>query len=600
MNRSTAFVLIDCQEDFLARPGLVPDRDTLVAQIAVALRSARAQGMRVAHVRTSSGSNGTKAMPHRRAAPEVVEGTPGAAAPVELAEATDEPVFAKHFFSALDAEEFAQWLAAESVDRIHLAGVHTHACIQATALDAYARGYRVLIDPCLVGSDRPEHARQALAWLDGRAARVDSLESPDLSGLNRQQAALAALSVADRHDRLGAWLALLEQRAPSIVDALVSSVSKPRRDAEGEVAYGLSLVRAVTESLSDHETFADRLVRYRPIGTVALITPWNNPFAIPVGKIAPAIGYGNAVAWKPAPAGTAIADLVLEGLVEAGLGAFVSLFRGGAPVGAALAEADGIAALSFTGSVTAGRSLMATAGRRALPIQAELGGSNAAIVDRSADLALAAKDLAAAIFSFAGQRCTAIRRIIVHKHVSEAFESALVEAVTELRLGDPDDPRTDVGPMIDPRARAQLAASIDDATAKGARAIVGGTEPVEGAESDRWLRPTVLTDVPTDHPLRRREAFGPVAILIVADDLDAALALHNDSAYGLVGAIYANDADVISAFARQAEAAILSLNRARPPFSSDGPFTGWKASGFGIAEHGRWNRDFYTRAQVIY
>jgi acyl-CoA reductase-like NAD-dependent aldehyde dehydrogenase len=600
----TALLLVDLQEDYLARPGLVPPREQLVASIAHALAIARAAGEPVFHVRT----NGSEPMPHRREAPEVVAGTPGAEPPPELRERPGEQVFTKRFFSAFDAPGLADALGETGITRLRLAGVHTHACIHATALDAYSRGLEVEIDPVLVGSDSPTHAAEALNWLDGRAASLATstashwqhrdpcdqeriLDEVPFASADEVEAAAKSLTASslpleERAARLRAWHDALAASRDTWVDALIETVAKPRRDAEGEITYGLALLDHVAATLSDRDASDARTVNYRPVGRAGLITPWNNPFAIPLGKLAPALGFGNAVLWKPAPAGTRIATMLRDSLKEVGL--HVALVTGGGATGRAMIERGGLDLLSFTGSVPVGRAIIAAAGHRTLAVQAELGGCNAAIVDESADRDAAAADLAAAMFSFAGQRCTAIRRVILFNSIAADFTKRLFTAVEKLCIGLPRDPATQIGPVIDRAAQRHFLE-------------LGGAQPPPGLpESGCWMAPALLGGLPDDHPLLASEAFGPLAAIQIARDLDHSIALHNATSFGLVGAMFTTDAKSERRFLAEADAGMLSINRARPPFSASGPFVGWKRSAFGPPEHGRWNRETYTRPQAQY
>jgi acyl-CoA reductase-like NAD-dependent aldehyde dehydrogenase len=567
-------------------------------------------------------ADGADAMPHRRAVPEAVEGTAGARTPAELRERSGEPVFHKRFFSAFDAAGLEEELRAQGAERLLVAGVHSHACIQATALDAYARGLEVVIGEELVGSYDAAHAAQALGWLDGRAATVKSIaailgtavapwqhrnpcdsaellfevEAQSPAAVEAEAGRLASvqrLPLAQRAARLSDWHRRLETNRDTWIEALIRDLGKPRRDAEGEVAYGLGLLSYVTATLRDEEAGGVRRSLYRPHGTAGLITPWNNPFAIPVAKLAPALGYGNAALWKPALPGSRIAAMLRDSLADAGLGDWVSLVTGDAATGqAVLRNAD---LVSFTGSVPVGRLMVAEAARRFIPVQAELGGSNAAIIDTSAELGAAAEDLAAAMFSFAGQRCTAIRRVLVLDAVYEPFVERLAATVEALRVGDPADSATQVGPVID-KDRQQAFVAM----AQSGRVIAGGKVPTGLPAAGCWVEPTLLADLPPGHPLLSSEVFGPLAAIVRVADLPAAIANHNATGMGLFGALFTQDAESVDRFLAEAQAGILSINRARPPFAPEGPFVGWKASGYGTPEHGRWNRDFYTRAQAVY
>ena len=594
MSRS-ALLLIDLQEDYLARPGLIPPRGELVSRIASALAAARAAGEAIFHVRTG----GTGAMPHRDIAPDP-------AAPPELTEHPGEPVFTKRFFSAFDAPGLDDALRAAGISRLRLAGVHAHACIHASALDAYAKGYEVEIDESLIASDQPAFAALSLRWLDGRAATLVTskasswqhrnpcnqdhiLDDIPLLTPDDVRPAIAkldapALPIEERAARLRALHENLSNNRDLVIEALIRSIAKPRRDAEGEVAYGLALLDHVATTLDEPQGH----VAFRPLGRIGLITPWNNPFAIALGKLAPAIGYGNAVAWKPALQGTAVARLLAAALAEVGLDGGLTLITGGASTGRAMIDSEMLDLLSFTGSVPTGRAIIAAAGHYALPVQAELGGCNAAIVDSSADLACAASDLAAAMFSFAGQRCTAIRRVILTADIAATFTERLVAEVAKLRLGDPGDPQAHLGPVIDRAAQQRFLAL--------AQTHAPASLPAAGC----WVAPALLHDLPADHPLLTEEVFGPLAAIQVARDLDHSIHLHNATNYGLVGAIFTTDPAAQTRFIAEAQAGMLSVNRARPAFSPAGPFVGWKSSAFGPPEHGRWNRDTYTRPQAHY
>ena len=624
MTGATALLLVDCQEDYLARDGLQPPREALVAAIAGALAEARGKGWPVFHVRTRVSANGADAMPHRQAAPEAVAGSSGAEAPAALRERPSEPVFFKRFFSAFDAEGLADAAHGAGVEHLLLAGVHSHACVEATALDAYARGFAVTIGADLVGSYDPAHGAVALEWLHGRAATVaasaailgtaaepgrhrnpcDSDEvmfevacqpAASVAAEADRLAGVAPLPIAERAARLDDWHGRLTANRTHWVEALIRDLGKPRADAEGEVAYGLGLLADVAATLGDEEEGGGRRLRYRPHGIAGLITPWNNPFAIPLAKLAPAIGYGNAALWKPALPGSRIAAMLRDSLTEAGLGEGVSLVTGDAVAGQAVLRAADV--VSFTGSVPVGRLIVAESGRRFIPVQAELGSSNAAIIDASADLGTAADDLAAAMFSFAGQRCTAIRRLLVVDAVYDRFVERLAAAVSALRIGQPAGAATELGPVIDQgRQRAFLAMARNS----GGQLIGGGDIPAGLPDSGCWLEPTLLANLPDGHPLLIREVFGPLAAIVRVPDLAAAIAAHNATGMGLLGALFSGDEKAIALFLADAQAGMLSINRARPAFASQGPFVGWKASGYGIPEHGRWNRDFYTRAQAAY
>jgi acyl-CoA reductase-like NAD-dependent aldehyde dehydrogenase len=642
VSSGTALLLVDVQNDFLARDGLEPAAPDLIASIAALIDLARRREWAVVHVRTSAAADGSNWMPHWRdqgRAP-CIEGTPGCEAPAGADALPGEAVLTKRFFSAFDNPDLSPLLEDGEVATLIVAGVHAHACIRATVTDAYARGFQVLIASEAVGSYDPEHSALTLDWLDGRAGRRISLAElsdwqPSIStsdksrwelrnpsdwgvlldkvplggraevasacaSLTRIQPGWGATPIGERRARLQDWHGRLAARRDEWIALLGEDVGKPRRDAEGEISYGLALVERLCATLTDEEESGGRVVRYRPHGIVGLITPWNNPFAIPISKIAPALGFGNAALWKPALPATRLSHRLHASLAESGLGAQVAIVTGGVEAGRAVVESPSVDAISFTGSIAVGRQIARRCGQLMRPLQAELGGNNAAIVLPDADPASTAQDLATAMFSFAGQRCTAIRRVIFAGPGFEAFAQSLKASVETLRVGSPADPLTDVGPVISPSVRDALLAKVSSALQAGARPLTRSELPSDLSASGCWFAPTVLTDLPAESPVLSEELFGPVVALVHARDLDAALSLHNQVEQGLLGAIYTQDGAAQARFLAEAEAGLLSVNRARPAFSATGPFVGWKGSGYGMPEHGRWNRDFYTRVQAAY
>lgn len=642
MSQKTALLLVDVQEDFLTSPELDPELGSLVAKIAKLLGKARQANWPVIHTRTLVSSDPSSWMPHWRQGgePRCVVGTPGAAPPAELAERDGEQVIAKRFFSGFETGELAAVLQALGVDHVVLAGVHTHACIRATATDAYAQGYSVTIASDAVGSYDPEHARHTLNWLEGRVAACVPVE--DLQGLHApliaahrptwehrdpcdwsqvlgevaissadavdklaaklaaRQPLLGDMPVAERASRLADWHRLLAARQQHWIDLLVRDVAKPVCDARNEVAYGLALLEHVAATLMDEEQLASHSVRYRPLGLVGLITPWNNPFAIPIGKIAPALGMGNAALWKPALPATALSQAVCASLAEVGLDPWIEVVSGDEGTGRALAGAGAVDAVSFTGATAAGHELARTCGARFKPLQAELGGNNAAIIMPDSDLPAVAQDLAKAMFSFSGQRCTAIRRLIVDRSVAAPFRDALIDAIGKLTIGRPDAETTDIGPVISKPRQQILLAEIRTAVRSGARVLTGNDATPTGGPNGCWIAPTLIDCIAADAPIVCEEQFGPVVVLLEADNIDEAIRLHNAVAHGLLGAIYSNDPLHQEKFLNRAQAGLLLVNQARPSFSAQGPFLGWKASGYGPPEHGRWNREAFARVQAVY
>jgi acyl-CoA reductase-like NAD-dependent aldehyde dehydrogenase len=336
---------------------------------------------------------------------------------------------------------------------------------------------------------------------------------------------------------------------------------------------------------------------------IGLITPWNNPFAIPLGKLAPALFYGNTVVWKPAPAGTAIAGRLMEILRTAGCpNGVVNLLCGDRSTALALMDGD-LDAVSLTGSTAAGRSAQEVCGRRHLPLQAELGGNNAAVIWADGDPAEAARRVAEAAFGFAGQRCTANRRVIVEASCYDRFLACLETATAELVWGDPQEAGAQVGPLISEEARASCAGVVARAR-EAASLLVQPHGATSGAARlvgcGAYYPPTIIGCDDPQQEVVQEETFGPVLVVQRAEGWEHAMRLCNGVRHGLVAALFSPSPALHERFLQEAQAGILKLNQATADAGVEAPFGGWKASAIGPPEHGASNREFYTRTQAVY
>ncbi len=614
-------LLVDLQNDFLSAPGLEPASAEIVAGAARLLARARSAGVPVIHVRTSVDPAADDRMPHWKALGrwKCVPGTPGHAGPPELDPAAGERVVSKRFFSAFDAPELAPALAASGADTLIVAGVHLHGCVRATVLDAYARGFEVAVAEDAVASDDPLHAAVTRRYLDGRAARF--APSDELMGSGLKSSAFRApnseefrpdpardagrqwrrVPPEERGRVLTRLADLLDAAAPAIARELAADIGKPVRQGEAETRRSAVLLRNAAALRADApvKSGPDSLYRRVALGVVAVVTPWNNPVAIPWGKIGPAIALGNAVVWKPAPPATSVALRTLALAREAGLPeGLVRVVAGDHRVAAAVMSAPGVDAVSISGSSLAGWAAQEICARRRIPLQAELGGNNAAIVWEGADLARAAELVAFGAFSFAGQRCTANRRVIVADALFDAFLAHLTSAVAALAWGDPFHPATQVGPLISEAARDRVAAAVARAAAAGARVIAPhGAAPRGGGA---YFPPTLVIEPAHDSGIVQEETFGPILVVERARDFEEALGLVDGVRQGLVAALFAGPGPWRERFQEAVRAGILKWDSSTADADAFAPFGGWKSSGVGPPEHGPGNVEFYTRLQAIY
>ncbi|WP_030413898.1 aldehyde dehydrogenase family protein [Streptomyces sp. NRRL S-1448] len=402
---------------------------------------------------------------------------------------------------------------------------------------------------------------------------------------------------AARAAALGAIATAVEAAADELTALAVREVGKPVTEARAEVARTAAIWRYYAQAPHDptgavHETAAGPgllLTRRRPHGVAGLITPWNFPFAIPTWKAAPALAAGNAVVLKPAPDATACA-LRLAEIVQRALPAGVfTVLPGGATEGDAVVSSADV--LSFTGSTAVGRAVAGTATARGVPVQAEMGGLNAAIVLPDADLDAAAAHLAAAIAGYAGQKCTATSRVIAVGAALAPLREALTAHLRALPVGAPTDATTVCGPLITEHARNRVVEAR-----RGLTDLVASPTSVPG---DGWYAaPALLENVPPDHRLLHEETFGPVAVLLHADDLDGAVRMTNSVPYGLVTSVHTASLDTALHGLDRLDTGMIRINAPSTGVDFHLPFGGTKASSHGPREQGRAALDFYTSTRT--
>jgi aldehyde dehydrogenase (NAD+) len=417
----------------------------------------------------------------------------------------------------------------------------------------------------------------------------------------------AALPMARRAAYLNAAASVLEARTEQVARDMTTEMGKPLREARGEAGRAAQILRyaaseafrSVGEHFEQAATGAQVSTRRRPVGVVALITPWNFPMAIPIWKLAPALVYGNTVVLKLAYEAPRTGLHIAEAFAEAELpsGVLNVLTGRGSTVGAALVTDPRVRAISFTGSVATGHGVRDEATRLGKRVQLELGGHNPLIVTADADLDRAVEASYAGAFWSAGQKCTATRRIYVQDDVYDTFKERLLARIERGKVGDPLDPDVEVGPIVSEKQFDDSLAAIERGREEGGVVLAGG----ERVDDEGFVvAPTVFEDVRDDAFLSCEEVFGPVTSLYRFATLDEAMRRANASEFGLSAAIFTSSLSVATRFQNEAQAGLLHVNSQTAGADVHVPFGGIKNSGFGPHEQGRAAIEFYTETVTVY
>ncbi|MEV0729670.1 aldehyde dehydrogenase family protein [Polymorphospora sp. NPDC050346] len=396
---------------------------------------------------------------------------------------------------------------------------------------------------------------------------------------------------ADRAAALDRLHDALASRADALAETIGRELGSPRKfAARVQVGLPLRVLRGYADLArqpAPAETIGNSLVLREPVGVVGAITPWNYPLHQVVAKLAAALAAGCTVVLKPSELTPLVAYQLFDAIDEAGLPpGVVNLVTGTGPVvGAALAGHPDVDMVSFTGSTAVGRQIAHLAADRIARVALELGGKSANIILDDADLTTAVKAGIGNCFVNSGQTCTAWTRMLVHRtRYAQALELA-ADIAAGYRLGDPFDPDTRLGPLVSATQRDRVRKHIARGLADGGRLVTGGPDaPVP--DRGHFVAPTVIADVDPDSALAQEEVFGPVLAVIPFDDTDQAVAIANNSRYGLAGAVFAGDEERALAVARRIRTGSVDVNGGS--FNPLAPFGGYKQSGIGreLGVHG--------------
>jgi aldehyde dehydrogenase (NAD+) len=458
-----------------------------------------------------------------------------------------------------------------------------------------------------------------------RAFDVNPSNTSDIVGeFARATAPVAAQAVASARAAFAKWSRSTPQERFDILDRAGTEIlarkeelgrllsreqGKPLVDGIGEAGragaifkfFAGEAVRGGGEKIDSVRPGIEVEVTREPLGVIAAITPWNFPLAIPAWKIAPALAFGNCVVFKPAELVPASPWSIVDIVHRAGLPAGVlNLVMGpGASLGAALTSSPEIDAVSFTGSQEVGTGVAAAAVKNGARVQLEMGGKNPLIVLDDADLPTAVSVAVNGAFFQAGQRCTASSRLIVTEGIHDRFVAAVIERMKALKIDDALKPGIDIGPVVDQKQLDKNFEYLEIGRKEGARLAHGG-ERLKRDTDGFFMSPALFTESGPAMRINRDEIFGPVAAVIRVKNYEEALAMANDTMFGLSAGIVTTSLKYASHFKRNSQSGLVMVNLPTAGLDYHVPFGGRKKSSYGPREQGSYAKEFYTIVKTAY
>lgn len=464
-------------------------------------------------------------------------------------------------------------------------------------------------------------------WIEGVDIRVN-ISPSDLSDVigdySQADAAQAAQAIGAANAAANVWARSTGQQRADMLDFVGTEIlarkqelgrllsreeGKTLADGIGEVSragaifkyFAGEAIRIQGEKLPVMRPGIEADVTREPVGVVGIISPWNFPIAIPAWKIAPALAYGNTVVFKPADLVPGCAWELAEIISRAGFapGVFNLVMGRGSVVGQAILDHKQVDAISFTGSVTTGRRVAESAIKRLAKVQMEMGGKNPLVVLDDADLQTAVDCAIQGAFFQTGQRCTASSRLIVQKGIYPRFLDAMKARMQQLKVGNALTPGVEIGPVVDEAQLNQNERYISIAKDEGAGLVLGG-ERLERDTEGYYFSPALFADCHNDMRIAREEVFGPVAAMIPVDSYEDALAVANDTEFGLSAGICTSSLKYATHFKRNSQVGMVMVNCATAGVDYHVPFGGRKGSSYGPREQGRYAAEFYTTVKTSY
>jgi acyl-CoA reductase-like NAD-dependent aldehyde dehydrogenase len=443
----------------------------------------------------------------------------------------------------------------------------------------------------------------------GSIALSDSAAVDDaVSSARAAFAGWRKLGAVNRGNLLFRAADILERSADELAELASREMGKPIGETRGEALRAVAILRyyageglrPVGDVIPAANAQTLQYTMREPLGVVAIITPWNFPLAIPMWKLAPALVYGNTIVLKPAEWASLTAVRLIELLADIFPPGVLNLVLGiGSDAGEALVQHGGIDAISFTGSAGVGAHIAEIATRRNIKYQTEMGGKNPVIVAADANLGLAVETVVSGAMRSAGQKCTATSRVIVQKEVHAEFRDRLAERLTQLKVGDPLDPESYLGPVVSFSQRDKIVGYIEAGVREGAALIVGGAAPPDELKDGAFVVPTLFDNVSAGAAIFQEEIFGPVVGMTAADNVEHAIFLANQVRYGLSASVFTQNIHTALTFVDAIQAGMVRVNEETAGVELQAPFGGLKASSSHSREQGRAAMEFYTHVKTV-
>ncbi|WP_135506192.1 aldehyde dehydrogenase family protein [Roseovarius aestuariivivens] len=449
-----------------------------------------------------------------------------------------------------------------------------------------------------------------LSDLVGMFAQASTEQLEDaLSAARTAQAQWAAYGLERKQNVLSAIGNELMSRAEELGRLLSREEGKPLAEGKGEVFragqfftyYAHEVLRQLGENADSVRPDIEVDVRREPVGTVAVISPWNFPTATASWKIAPALAYGNAVIWKPANLTPASAVALTEIIAKQDIpdGLFNLVMGPGRDVGQRLVESPRVNAISFTGSVPVGRGIATAAVHNFTKIQAEMGSKNALAIMDDADLDLAVTLALGGAFGGTGQKCTASSRLVVHEGIHDAFVEKLVTGAKAMKVGHALTEGTQMGPVVSEQQLNENLSYVELGKSEGAELACGGERLTMETEG-YYMSPGVFLNSTNEMRINREEMFAPLTSVIKVGSYDEALHVVNDTEFGLTSGIVTRDLARATHFRRNAQTGVVTVNLPTAGTDYHVPFGGRGNSSYGPREQGTYAREFYTTVKTAY